>query len=248
VLLIGYAVGIGSRSLSMDSEILSRTSPSLLDLLIALVGGMAGGFTYVSKGLTGVIVGVAIATALVPPLTSCGILLAHHLPGLAAGALLLFFANFTAIAIGAMLVFWLSGHRPRAASQAQRVLVPRLISLVLLAALGVNFSVTFRRTVARSLLENNVRKTVSLGVEVIPGARVVSVRIASGRGAPVAWAVVRVPQPVSTEQVARLNDLVNGATGTTVALHVRSVITAETTREGYLHKPDCLPTEDPTTP
>jgi hypothetical protein len=43
-------------------------------------------------------------------------------------------------------------------------------------------------------------------------------------------------------------DLVNGATGATVALRVRSVITAETTRDGYLHKLDCLPTEDPTTP
>jgi uncharacterized hydrophobic protein (TIGR00271 family) len=248
VLLIGYAVGMVSRSLSIDSEILSRTSPSLLDLLIGLVGGIAGGFTYVSKGLTGVIVGVAIATALAPPLTSCGILLAHHLPGLAAGAFLLFLANFSAIAIGAMLVFWLSGHRPRAASQTQRVLVPRLISLVLLAALGFNFTVTFRRTVARSLLENGIREAVSRGVEEIPGARVVAVMMAPGQGATVAWVVVRAPQPVSPEQAARLNDLVNGATGATVALHVRSVITAETTRDGYLHKPDCLPTEDPTTP
>jgi uncharacterized membrane protein len=174
--------------------------------------------------------------------------MAHHLPGLAAGAFLLFLANFTAIAIGAMLVFWLSGHRPRAASQTQRVFVPRLISLVLLAALGANFTMTFRRTIARSLLENGIRKTVSLGVEVIPGARVVTVMMTPGQGAPVAWAVVRAPRPISPEQVARLNDLVNGATGTTVALHVRSVITAETTREGYLHRPDCLPTEDPTTP
>jgi uncharacterized hydrophobic protein (TIGR00271 family) len=248
VLLLGYAVGMVSRSLSMGSEILSRTSPSLLDLLIGLVGGIAGGFTYVSKGLTGVIVGVAIATALVPPLASCGILLAHHLPGRAAGAFLLFLANFSAIAIGAMVVFWLSGHRPRFAGQTQRVLLPRLISLGLLAALGVNFTLTFRRTVARSLLENGIRRTVSLGVEEIPDARLVAVTMASGQGAPVAWAVVRAPQPVSPEQVARLNDLVNGATGTIVALHVRSVITAETTREGYLHKPDCLPTEDPTTP
>src|SRR4029077_19988479 len=119
-----------------------------------------------------------------------------------------FLANFTAIAIGAMLVFWLFGHRPRAASQTERVLVPRLISLVLLAALGVNFTANFRRTVAQSLLENGIRKTVSLGVEEIPGARVVTVTMAPGQGAPIAWAVVRTPQPISPEQVARLNDLV----------------------------------------
>ena len=70
VLAIGYAIGMATSSLSIGSEILSRTSPNILDLLIGLVGGLAGGFTFVSTGSTGVIVGVAIATALVPPLTT----------------------------------------------------------------------------------------------------------------------------------------------------------------------------------
>jgi uncharacterized hydrophobic protein (TIGR00271 family) len=235
VLAIGYAVGVASRSLSMGTEILSRTSPNLLDLLIGLVGGIAGGFTYVATGLSGVIVGVAIATSLVPPLTSCGILLAHHLPGLAAGAFLLFLANFSAIAIGAMFVFWLAGHRPMAAPQSQRVLVPRLVSLVLLGVLGVHFTATFRRTIAQSLLENGIRKTVADGVAEIPGARMVNVTLAPQDGATTAWAVVRAPQPISPQEVGRLNDLVNRATGATVSLHVRSVITAETTREGYVY-------------
>src|SRR5271167_888006 len=109
VLAIGYAIGMATRSLSIGSEILSRTSPSILDLLIGLVGGLAGGFTFVSTGLTGVIVGVAIATALVPPLTTCGILLARQLPNAAAGAFLLFLANFAAIALGAFVTFRLAG-------------------------------------------------------------------------------------------------------------------------------------------
>ena len=74
VLAVGFVIGISTRDLSIGSEILSRTSPSLLDLLIGLVGGLAGGFTFVSTGLGGVVVGVAISTALVPPLTTCGIL------------------------------------------------------------------------------------------------------------------------------------------------------------------------------
>jgi len=245
VLAIGFAVGLASRNLSIGSEILSRTSPSILDLLIAFVGGIAGGFTYVSAGLAGVIVGVAIATALVPPLTSCGILLAHHLPGLAAGAFMLFLANFTAIAMGSMLVFWLSGHRPRAAGQAGPVLLPRLISFVLLAVLGIHLTMTFHRTVAQSQLENGIRRTVSRGLEDVPGARVVGVTLARDRGTAVAWVVVRAPEPVPPDQVARLNDLVDRATGSAVELHVRSVITAVTTRDGFVHKPELLPTDDP---
>jgi uncharacterized hydrophobic protein (TIGR00271 family) len=242
VLGIGYIVGMASRNLSVGTEILSRTSPTILDLLIGLVGGLAGAFTFVSTGLASVIVGVAIATALVPPLTSCGILLARHLPGLAAGAFLLFLANFTAIVVGAMIVFWLAGHRPYV---AHKVWAPRLIAFVLLAVLGVHLTVTFRRTIAQSLLQSVIRKTLSDEMEKIPGARLISVTLEPRHGTSVAWVVVRTPQPVSPEQVAYLNDLVNNVAGSTLDLHLRSVITAETTREGYIHGPQPWPTEDP---
>jgi len=248
VLTIGCAVGMASHNLSMGSEILSRTSPNILDLLIGLVGGIAGGFTYVSTGLAGVIVGVAIATALVPPLTSCGILLTHHLPGLAAGAFLLFLANFTAIAIGAMIVFYLAGHRPQAADQAHKVLIPRLISLALLAVLAVHFTVMFRRAIAQSLLENGIRKTLSREVANIPLAHLVTVTFSTSEGGTVAWVVVRTPHPVPPEEVGRLSDLVNRATGSSVRLYVTSVITAETSREGYIYDPKSLPAEDPRDP
>jgi len=248
VLAIGYVTGIASHRLLMGSEILSRTAPNLLDLLIGLVGGLAGGFTFVSAGLTGVVVGVAIAISLVPPLTSCGILLAHRLPGLAAGAFLLFLANFTAIAIGAMIVFWLGGHRPRAVSQAQSVLVPRLVSLALLGVLGIHFTLTFRRTVAHSVLENGVRRIVSGEVAKLPGARLVSVTLGEGQGGTTAWVVVRAPRPVSPEQVARLNDLIDRDAGSRISLHVRSVITEEATRDGYVYEPQSFPTEDPREP
>lgn len=109
VVAIGFGLGVAFRDLPIGSEILSRTSPVTLDLLIALVGGLAGGFTYFATGISGVIVGVAIATALVPPLTTCGILLARGLTELAAGAFLLFLANFAAISVrGAKL--WAAPH------------------------------------------------------------------------------------------------------------------------------------------
>src|SRR5215469_9075370 len=248
VLAIGYLVGMASLKLSLGSEILSRTSPNILDLLIGLVGGIAGGFTYVSTGLSGVVVGVAIATALVPPLTSCGILLAHRLPGLAGGAFLLFLANFTAITVGATTVFWLVGHRPLATGTASKVLVPRLISLALLVVLGIHLTATLRSVIIQRTLENNIQKTLSNNLSSIPGARLASVTLGPRRDTPVAWAVVRTPQPISPEQVAHLNDLVNRATGTAIDLHVRSVITAETTREGYVYKPQYSPADNASFP
>jgi hypothetical protein len=63
----------------------------------------------------------------------------------------------------------------------------------------------------------------------------------SQQGKPAVLAVVRSPQTLSPEQVAGLSDQVNDAAGTTVELRVRSVITAEITREGVLHEPDYGP-------
>jgi uncharacterized hydrophobic protein (TIGR00271 family) len=244
VLAAGLLIGISTRDLTIGSEILGRTSPSLVDLLIALVGGLAGGFTFVSTGLSGVVVGVAIATALVPPLTTCGILLARNLPTLAAGAFLLFLANFTAIALGAMIVFLLAGLRSVAADKATVVLAPRLVCLALVLLLAFHLNGALRRTSAELIMQSNMRKALSQEFTKIPGARLVDVTVVRRDGKTTAWAVARTPQPISPEQVARFNDIANNVEGHDVQLIVRSVITAETTRYGNVYEPDLAPDEN----
>jgi uncharacterized membrane protein len=49
VLAVGLLIGFSTRHLVIGSEILNRTALSLLDLLIALVGGLAGGFTFLAE-------------------------------------------------------------------------------------------------------------------------------------------------------------------------------------------------------
>jgi uncharacterized hydrophobic protein (TIGR00271 family) len=226
VLAVGLLIGFSTRHLVIGSEILNRTAPGLLDLLIALVGGLAGGFTFLSPSLSSVIVGVAIATALVPPLTTCGILLARGLPEAAAGAFLLFLANFSAIAFGAMIVFLLSGYRPAVTEKVHKVLVPRLISVVLLLVLAVHLFGTLLRTSSQLVLQNNVQRALAHEVAVVPGARLAEVKLVLRRGKTAAWAVIRTPQPFTPEQVAHLNDVVNTVAGKSIGLTVRSVITA----------------------
>jgi uncharacterized hydrophobic protein (TIGR00271 family) len=245
VLAAGLLIGISTRDLTIGGEILSRTSPNLLDLLIALVGGLAGGFTFVSTGLSGVVVGVAIATALVPPLTTCGILLARQLPNAAAGAFLLFLANFTAIALGAMIVFLLAGHRSAAADQSKKVLAPRLVCLALVLLLAFHLNGTLRRASAQSIMQSNIRKALAQEVAKIPGARLVDVTLVKRDGKTTAWAVARTPQPISPEHVARLNDLASNVAGRDIGLIVRSVITAETTRYGNVYETGLPSGEEP---
>jgi uncharacterized hydrophobic protein (TIGR00271 family) len=241
VLAVGVVIGISTRDLTIGSEIISRTSPTLLDLLIGLVGGLAGGFTFVSTDLGGVVIGLAISTALVPPLTTCGILLARQLPTAAAGGFLLFLANFAApITFGAFVTFWLAGHRPPAAYGAAKAFLPRLVFSALLLVLAFHLNGTLRRASARVILQRNIQKALATEVASIPGARLAQVTLVPQQGGTNVWAIVRTPQPVSPEQIGRLNNLVNRVAGRPVALTVRSVITAET-RDGDVYEPQFFP-------
>ncbi len=82
----------------VQSELLSRTSPNIYDVLIALFGGLAGILALSSRQKGNVIPGVAIATALMPPLCTAGFGLATMNLKFFTGALYLFFINTVFIA------------------------------------------------------------------------------------------------------------------------------------------------------
>lgn len=80
-------------SLANPTELLARTNPTIYDVLIALFGGFAGIFELCRKEKGTVLSGVAIATALMPPLCTAGFGLAQGNPIYFFGALYLFFIN-----------------------------------------------------------------------------------------------------------------------------------------------------------
>jgi len=94
-------------------EMLSRTSPNLLDLLVAVFAGLAGAYALVDEKLSPVLPGVAISTAIVPPLANSGLSLALGAYAGAWGSFLLFFTNFLSILLVASLVFSLAGMGER---------------------------------------------------------------------------------------------------------------------------------------
>lgn len=86
------------------AEILARTSPTIFDVLIALFGGLAGIVAISSKNKGNVIPGVAIATALIPPLCTAGYGISIGNWSYFLGALYLFTINTVFIALSAMIV------------------------------------------------------------------------------------------------------------------------------------------------
>lgn len=116
------------------AEILSRTRPDLFDLMVALFAALAGAYAII-KGRGGTIVGVAIATALMPPLAVVGYGLATWNVPVLAGSAALFVTNFVTIALAATVMARLYGFG-RALSGRQS-----WIQTILLAAIFVGLAV-----------------------------------------------------------------------------------------------------------
>ena len=87
-----------------SNELFARTQPTLLDVMVALFGGLAGILAGSRKEKSNVVPGVAIATALMPPLCTAGYGLANGEWGFFAGGLYLFLINTMLIATATTLV------------------------------------------------------------------------------------------------------------------------------------------------
>ncbi len=116
------------------SELLARTSPNIYDVLIAFFGGLAGILATASKLKGNVIPGVAIATALMPPLCTAGYGIATWQPRFFAGAFYLFVINTVFIALATLITvrFLKFPYREKPdTEQARRA--KRIITLVTVA-------------------------------------------------------------------------------------------------------------------
>jgi len=111
ILTVSLAAGFGFviPELQVTPEMLSRTSPNLLDLLVAVFAGFAGAYAMVDEHISPALPGVAIATAIVPPLANTGLCIALGSYYGAMGSFLLFFANFLSILLVASAIFFASG-------------------------------------------------------------------------------------------------------------------------------------------
>lgn len=122
---------------SAQSELLARTTPNVWDVLIALFGGLAGIVAATRKEKTNVIPGVAIATALMPPLCTAGFGLATGNFGYFFGAFYLYIINCVFIAISSFIiirVFNIAEKKyidPALALKAQRYIVVIAIATIL---------------------------------------------------------------------------------------------------------------------
>lgn len=160
---MGAAIGIAmllvwlSPIADVTGELSARTQPTLLDLGVAVVGGIAGVYAILRK-LSGVMVGVAIATALVPPLSTVGFGLVTGRLDMALGAGLLFLTNTLAIAFAATVVARLNRFGPSLTPQhtAMQVVGIVLTLGILSIPLALSLNRIAREVAARSVVQTQL--------------------------------------------------------------------------------------------
>ena len=180
---------------TITTEMDSRLHPSLLDLLVALLSGVAGAYATAKEQLAKSMAGVAIAVALVPPLAVAGIGIGWANPDMIIGASLLYLTNLIGIMLAASLTFLVLGFAP--VSRARNTLAMSLGLLVLISIpLGLSFHTLIQ--------QNAIRTAINELAQLNPADGMLEVREVTMRdNKPIVRLIIRTRGEPSGEAIAR---------------------------------------------
>ncbi len=165
---LGFAVAAGLFASTMyfsltpvttaASEILARTTPTIYDVIIAMFGGVAGIMAISSKRKGNVIPGVAIATALMPPLCTAGYGLGTGQMSYFFGAIYLFTINTVFIALSAMAVSrFFKFPISSLVGEVRKKKIARLISVIIFITVAPSIYFGYQLVLNEKFNENATR-------------------------------------------------------------------------------------------
>ena len=155
--LIAYLITVASPLNEATPEILARTRPNFFDLLVAIFSGLAGGYAVITRK-DEAIVGVAIATALMPPLAVTGYGLAVGSMQIAGGSFFLFMTNLLAIAISVTILSRLYGFGKTHC--ARRNAGQGLFIIAVFIALSIPLGISLRDIAYETQVTNSIKSEI----------------------------------------------------------------------------------------
>jgi len=214
-------------------SLLAQTQPTLIDLLVAALAGFAGVLAMIDERVSPALPGVAIATALNPPIAAIGLCLAFGAYQGAWGAFLLFFANVLAILAVAAVLFLIAGFVTWAEIGSVGGLVrrftPAAIGLLLVTALLTNYLVGMVRNI-------HTRRAITavLDQELAhePSTALFGVDFSRGKDGVDVLAEVRTPHVPAPGRVNEIQDALGSRLGEPVRLFMRCTLTKDVTATG----------------
>jgi uncharacterized hydrophobic protein (TIGR00271 family) len=217
--LLSRYVG-GFIDVAHNTQIASRVAPTLVDLAIAVAAGAAGAYANARRDVSDSLPGVAIAVALVPPLSVVGVTLQEGEGGMALGAFLLFSTNLVGIILAAAITFFLLGLTPwfRVRTEASSIMRSFAVTAVALVAIAIPLALSGEELLTSATNQQAVAAIVD-EVAAETDYEVVSIEQGSGRVEIIATGPSDAPPP----DLEALAVLLDGLTGGDYSLVVRVI-------------------------
>jgi uncharacterized hydrophobic protein (TIGR00271 family) len=227
--------GLGSLPIVGDpgATLLAQTRPTLIDLFIAALAGFAGVLAMIDERISPALPGVAIATALNPPIAAIGLCLASGAYAGAWGAFLLFLANVLAILVVGAAVFFAAGFVSRDEIGSLREVLRRFsATLVCLALVGALLTAHLVNLVADVRSERTIRAVLGEQLAEEPNSTLVGVEFVRRDEYVDIIASVDAPRVISPDRVQQMQELLETRLDRDVRLFVRSNLTKNVTATG----------------
>ncbi|MCK4919072.1 MAG: TIGR00341 family protein [Candidatus Pacebacteria bacterium] len=176
IFVIALSLGFMSPDYALQgSEFLSRTSPTIFELFIALAAGFVGAFVITYPKIGAAIAGVVVAAALVPPIAVMGLSVAHGNLGMAGGAFVLYLSNLIAVTFSASILFLVSRFKGPSSEKGQEQRKSNIRwTLVLLFVMTIPLFLITSKVVKENSQQNIVRDVAKV---IIPGLNITDVKI-----------------------------------------------------------------------
>ncbi len=211
----------------LPGEVLARMRPTPIDLLIALAGGLAASYALTRPNLSTALPGVAIATALMPPLCTIGIGIAMFRWDVAGGATLLFLTNMVTIAFASAAVFFLRGFSTKKTLSDQKIPRNLIVSLSLVIILLIPLTYYSVKFFNEATENRKINSVVVEEVNKFNNSELVDLTVGRTNETLNMVITIRTSKALSYEEVVALQQTIVNGLDKPVSLKVEQVIAEE---------------------
>jgi uncharacterized hydrophobic protein (TIGR00271 family) len=221
IIAIALIIGLIAPEVVIENkEFASRTSPTLMELLIGLAAGFIGAFIISYPKMGSAISGVVVAAAIVPPVATVGLSIARGDFSASAGAFLLFLSNLIAITFAATILFLISNFRATSEMAEEKRKTGFRWSLMFLIIMIIPLILTTQQT-SKSVKQNRIVKDVVSST--FEGVSVSEVKVESKDGLAIINLTLSARENIQQDQVDAVKNVLSKRLKQSVVMKIRVI-------------------------